>query len=103
MLEFSDLNVWAILVATIVAFALGGLWYGPLFGSAWLSAIGKTADEIANECVLQCYQQGLHLMGPLAGNVLRVSPPLVISESEAKEGLGLMHRAFEEIATAGRT
>jgi 4-aminobutyrate aminotransferase-like enzyme len=59
---------------------------------------GKTANEIANECVLQCYLQGLHLMGPLAGNVLRISPPLVISESEAKEGLQLMRRAFEQIA-----
>ena len=58
----------------------------------------KTADEIANECVLQCYLHGLHLMGPLAGNVLRVSPPLTISESEAKEGLALMHKAFERIA-----
>jgi len=59
---------------------------------------GKTANEIANECVLQCYLQGLHLMGPLAGNVLRISPPLVISESEAKEGLQLMRRAFEQVA-----
>ena len=46
MLEFAGLNWWAILVATIAAFALGWLWYGPLFGEAWLKAIGKSADEI---------------------------------------------------------
>ena len=46
MLEFAGLNWWAILVATIAAFALGWLWYGPLFGAAWLKAIGKSADEI---------------------------------------------------------
>ena len=46
MLEFAGLNWWAILVATAAAFALGGLWYGPLFGKAWLAAIGKTEDEI---------------------------------------------------------
>jgi hypothetical protein len=46
MLDFSDLNVWAILVATVTAFMLGGLWYGPLFGQAWLNAMGKAADEI---------------------------------------------------------
>jgi len=40
------LNWWAVLVATGLAFALGGLWYGPLFGNAWLAAMGKTADEI---------------------------------------------------------
>ncbi len=41
-----DLNWWAILVAVIVSFALGMPWYGPLFGKAWLEALGKTADEI---------------------------------------------------------
>lgn len=46
MLDFAGLNWWAILVATVAAFALGGLWYGPLFGKAWLAALGKTEDEI---------------------------------------------------------
>ena len=46
MLEFAGLNWLAILVATVAAFVLGWLWYGPLFGQAWLKAIGKTADEI---------------------------------------------------------
>ena len=46
MLELSGLNWLAILVATVAGFALGGLWYGPLFGDAWLSALGKTADQI---------------------------------------------------------
>lgn len=47
MLDISGLNWWAILVATVVSFALGGLWYGPLFGKAWLTAIGKTEDELS--------------------------------------------------------
>ena len=46
MLEFAGLNWWAILTATVAAFVLGWLWYGPLFGQAWLKAIGKSADEI---------------------------------------------------------
>ncbi|MCZ6676583.1 MAG: aspartate aminotransferase family protein [Candidatus Poribacteria bacterium] len=64
---------------------------------------GKTAGEIANECVLECYRHGLHLMAPLAGNVLRIAPPLVITESEAKAGLQLMYQAFEQIAKMGKT
>lgn len=40
------LNWWAILVATALAFVLGGLWYGPLFGQAWMQALGKTEDDI---------------------------------------------------------
>ena len=44
MLEM--INWWAVLVATVLAFVLGGLWYGPLFGKAWLAAIGKTEADI---------------------------------------------------------
>ena len=46
MWTLTDLNWLAILAATAAGFVLGGLWYGPLFGKAWLAAIGKTADEI---------------------------------------------------------
>ena len=46
MLDFAGLNWWAILVATAAAFALGYVWYGPVFGKAWLAALGKTEDEI---------------------------------------------------------
>ena len=46
MLDFGGLNWWAIIVATAAAFALGALWYGPMFGKAWVAALGKTEDEI---------------------------------------------------------
>ena len=46
MTEFAELNWWAVLVATGAAFALGGLWYGPLFGKAWLQALGKAPEDI---------------------------------------------------------
>ncbi len=46
MLDFSDLNLWAILVASLAGFMLGGVWYGPLFGKAWMNAIGKTEEDI---------------------------------------------------------
>jgi len=45
MLEFTGLNWLAILVATVAGFALGGIWYGPLFGDTWLAALGKTATR----------------------------------------------------------
>ena len=48
-IEFGELNWIAILVATLASFMLGGLWYGPLFGKAWLAAIGKTEEEIKAE------------------------------------------------------
>lgn len=46
MLEISGLNWLAILVATVAGFVIGGIWYGPLFGKAWMSALGKSPDDI---------------------------------------------------------
>ena len=38
----------AVIAATIVSFIIGGIWYGPLFGKAWMAAMGKTeADQEA--------------------------------------------------------
>lgn len=43
-MSFAQLNIWAILVAALSAFMLGGLWYSnALFGSLWRSANGYSA------------------------------------------------------------
>ena len=34
------INWLAVLVGTILQFALGYLWYGPLFGEAWMGMVG---------------------------------------------------------------
>ena len=39
-------SLTATFVATLAGFALGALWYGPLFGRAWMNAVGTTADAI---------------------------------------------------------
>ena len=36
-----DVNWLAVFLAALSAFVLGGLWYGPLFGKAWLRLNGK--------------------------------------------------------------
>lgn len=46
MLDFAGLNWFAILAATAAGFMLGGIWYGPLFGKAWMNALGKTEADI---------------------------------------------------------
>jgi 4-aminobutyrate aminotransferase-like enzyme len=63
----------------------------------------ETRDaDVANACVLECYRgegnRGIHLLGPLAKKVIRIAPPLVISEAEAAEALDLMHRCLRRIA-----
>ncbi|MEX2187295.1 MAG: aminotransferase class III-fold pyridoxal phosphate-dependent enzyme [Pirellulales bacterium] len=68
------------------------------------AAIGDhTAEEVANACVEACYvgdEQGraIHLLGPLAGKVLRISPPLVLAPSEAETYLDVMHGLFTKVA-----
>ena len=43
---FHGLNLWAVLVAAISAFVLGGLWYAPfLFGGSWKRANGFRGEE----------------------------------------------------------
>ena len=39
-------SLLATLVATVLGFALGALWYGPLFGRRWRAAVGMTAEQI---------------------------------------------------------
>ena len=34
-----------ILVAAVAGFVVGGLWYGPLFGKAWMAARGISKDD----------------------------------------------------------
>lgn len=44
-MALNHLNLWAVLTATLAAFALGGLWYSPaLFGGIWKKANGFAED-----------------------------------------------------------
>lgn len=42
-------SLFATVAATIAGFVLGALWYGPLFGKAWLRAMGMTPEEIRRD------------------------------------------------------
>lgn len=41
---FEHFNPWAVLAAAVSAFALGGVWYGPLFKRAWCREAGIDMD-----------------------------------------------------------
>jgi hypothetical protein len=48
-MNMGALNWWAILVAGISAFVLGGVWYSPaLFGKAWMKENNMTVDNVQN-------------------------------------------------------
>ena len=41
------INYWAVISCAVVAMVVGAVWYGPLFGRAWLKVIGATASDLA--------------------------------------------------------
>jgi 4-aminobutyrate aminotransferase-like enzyme len=75
---------------------------GMVWGVEMRDHAGKSAADWANAVVLACYRgegnSGIHLLGPLAKKVVRIAPPLVITEAEAKESMDLMHRVCSELA-----
>jgi len=42
-------SLLATLVATLLSIMLGGLWYGPLFGKAWMEENGFTLETIKKD------------------------------------------------------
>lgn len=41
------INIWAILIAAVANFLIGGMWYSPaLFGKVWMRANGFSEDDL---------------------------------------------------------
>ena len=47
-MNFSQIDWLGLFLGAIAGFALGALWYGPLFGKAWMAALGITKDDAKN-------------------------------------------------------
>ena len=67
---------------------------------------GVTANVWANRIVKACYlgdgtekADGVHLLGPLAGKVIRVSPPLVISSMEGHDSIKIISLAIVRLCS----
>jgi Protein of unknown function (DUF1761) len=43
--KFAEINWLAVVVAALVAFLVGGVWYQALFGKLWLKLHGYTAEQ----------------------------------------------------------
>jgi 4-aminobutyrate aminotransferase-like enzyme len=77
---------------------------GMVWGVEARDHAGRTASEWANALVLACYEgdgaggDGIHLLGPLSKKVVRVAPPLTITQDEAGTSLELLHRAARRLS-----
>jgi 4-aminobutyrate aminotransferase-like enzyme len=77
---------------------------GMVWGVETCDHDGHGAADWANAAVLACYRgerdTGIHLLGPLAKKVLRIAPPLIITEQEAQAALHLMYRVLASTPAA---
>ena len=48
---FDHVNWLAVLGAAIAAFAIGAIWYGPLFGRRWAGLIGLRPEQLRSPTV----------------------------------------------------
>jgi 4-aminobutyrate aminotransferase-like enzyme len=77
---------------------------GMVWGVEFREYANRSAADWANASVLACYRgedgkgDGIHLMGPLARKVLRIAPPLVLTEEQAREVMALMLRRLTPLA-----
>ncbi|MEP6915530.1 MAG: aminotransferase class III-fold pyridoxal phosphate-dependent enzyme [Acidobacteriota bacterium] len=75
---------------------------GMVWGVEMADFSGQSANAIANACVLSAYRgdargRAVHLMGPLAKTVLRIAPPLTITETEARDSVAALLACFEDV------
>ncbi len=75
---------------------------GVVWGVECAAVKEHSAADVASACVAACYRgdahgRAIHLLGPLAGKVLRVSPPLVMPLAEAQEYLDAMYGIFQGV------
>lgn len=51
-----QLNIWAVLVASLSTFLIGGLWYSPaVFGKAWMKENGFTEESLKNSNMIKIF------------------------------------------------
>lgn len=41
-------NLMSVIIAAIAAFAIGWIWYGPLFGKMWRHLVGLSLEDMKN-------------------------------------------------------
>jgi len=57
------MNWWAVLAATVVAYAIGAVWYAShVFGNRWRAALGKSREQLGDPVALMVAQFFLTLV-----------------------------------------
>lgn len=76
---------------------------GTVWGIECTAVGGRSEEEVAHEIVRRAYLgnddgKAIHLLGPLAGKVIRVAPPLNMDHGEARDYFGVLHEIVAGMA-----
>lgn len=78
---------------------------GLVFGIECADCGNLSSKQVAIEVVKAAYLgdkgaggEGIHLLGPLAGNVIRISPPMTITLEQARDSLNLFYRLVSQLS-----
>lgn len=64
-----EINLWAVLAATLLSFVAGGLWYSPLlFAKPWQREVGLSDEQLASGNMLRIF--GLALVASFVAAVV---------------------------------
>ncbi len=63
MINLIQVNYAAVLLSAIAAMVVGSLWYGPLFGDAWMKLVGISKSDINKKEMPKLY--GIMFIGAL--------------------------------------
>lgn len=42
----ANINLWAVFISSVISMIIGFLWYGPLFGKAWIKLMKIASKQI---------------------------------------------------------
>lgn len=78
MFDFTKLHWMSIAAMVVFSFLLGGVWYGPLFGKAWLRALGKKSSQLGHPALPM-------ILSVLTGLVCAVAMQVLVDALGARE------------------
>lgn len=88
MIDFAAVNWLAVLVAAVMCFVIGGLWYSVLFGRPWMRLSGITEEDIE----ASSGNMALHYGGAFALYLVAVAVLALVMQAAgaASAGTGLL-------------
>ena len=88
-MDLSSLNWLAVVVAAAAAFAVGAVWYGPLFGKRWQALSGLSDEDIQGANMAATYGTAFALQLIAVVVLALLLGPDATAGSGALTGLGV--------------